>query len=320
MQNKVIATTSEAARIVAANRRYARNVPPISAEQAAAEIAPLFPEKIGRAPLDALPEPPAFTRPDARRPIDRPASPCLQWATGLPTKDKAIYAGWLIEAGRDADLDDAMGMTDFAPVTIKHGSGNLVTHWAMPIASLFVVCDGVQTITEMRDTPDRYGIAFGWRTVGANGPGSGNGRQQSVLRARVFVQELLSVGYDRPLILSLKSTLTGDLLACLIRHYTVLDSINPIRKTAGKDPIAVPYYAVALRLGAGDEVQRGSGGASKEITPMVEIGPRDREYVLKHWCKRDWVQAIEQVADDTVIWSRGESVRIASGEKEEWES
>jgi hypothetical protein len=278
-------------------------------------------DTLGKAPLAELPEPPAFTRADARRPVDRPSAPCLQWATGLPTKDRKVYAGWLVEAGKDADLDAAMADADISQVTIKHGSGNLVTHWAMPVASLFVVCDGVQTFGEMRDTPDRYGIAFGWRTVGASGIGSGAGRMQSVLRARVFVQELCAVGYTQPLILSLKGTLTGDLLGCLIRHYAVLDSINPIRRAAGKEPIAVPYYAVALRLGAGDEVQRGSAGQSKEITPMVEIGPRDRDYVLAHWCKRPWVEAIEALCDETILWSRAQSIKIASGDesREEWE-
>lgn len=321
MQNKPVATTSQAGRVVASNalanrQRIAReggynhDTPPISADQAAADPAPIFPETLGKAPLATIPEPPAFTRAAARRPVDRPREPLLQWATGLPTKDRKVYAGWFVEAGQSEALDDAMGLAGFAPVAIKHGAGNVVTHWALPACSLFVIADGIQTMSEMRDSPDRYGIAFGWR--------DNDGRPQSVLRARVLIQELCAVGYTQPLLLSVKSTLTGDLLNALIRHYSILDSINPIRKAAGKSPINVPFYAVSIRLGAGDEVQRGSG-QTKEITPMIEVGERDREYVLAHWCKREWVQAIESIADSTVIWSRAQSLRIAAGESTEGE-
>jgi len=290
--------------------RADHGIPAISAEQAAREMDQLFNEKIGKAASQAVPEPPTFTRAAARRPVERPREPLLQWATGLPTNDKRIYAGWFVEAGQDADLDAAMGRAGFLPVAIKHGAGNVVTHWALPVCSLFVVCDGIQTIGEMRDSVDRYGIAFGWRVS--------EGRPQSVLRARVFVQDLCQVGYLQPLLLSVKSTLTGDLLNCFIRHYETLDSINPIRAAANppKPPISVPFYAVSVTLGAGSEVQRGSG-QTKEITPMVEIGARDRAYVLAHWCKKDWVQAIESQVDATIIWSRAESSKIAAGDQEE---
>lgn len=307
MLDKTI-TSTEAGRAVAANALANRQRIAREAAEKRADVTTPLGETLGRAPLDTIPDPPAFTRAAARRPIERQKEPLLQWATGLPTTKRSLYAGWFVEAGQNEALDAAMGLAGFAPVAIKHGSGNVVTHWAMPAASLFVVCDGIQSITEMRDTSERYGIAFGWR--------ANDGRPQSVLRARVFVQELCAVGYCESLLLSVKSTLTGDLLSCFIRHYAVLDSINPIRKAAGKPPINVPFYAVALRLGAGDEVQRGSG-QTKEITPMVEIGPRDREYVLSHWCKREWVQVIESQVDETILWSRAQSLRIAAGDAPE---
>ena len=159
-----------------------------------------------------------------------------------------------------------------------------------------------------------HGIAFGWRTLEG-------GRQQSVLRCRVLIQELCAVGYTQPLLLSVKSTLTGDLLGCFIRHYETLDSINPIRAAAGKGPIAVPFYAVSIALGAGHEVARGSGGQTKEIAPMVELGTRDRDYIASHWCKRAWVEAIESQVDEAIAWSRSQSVQIAAGDAQEggWE-
>lgn len=295
-----------------ARRMYNRDTPPISADQAEAEPDA---ERLYEMPTEELPADlpdVRFTRGAARRPQPQLADPLLQWATGLQTTAKTIYAGWFTEAGKHPDLDAAMERAGQVRVTIKHGAGNTVTHWALPEASLFVVCDGVQSISEMSGTTERYGIAFGWRLD----------TRRSVLRCRVFVQELLEVGYDQPLLLCLKSTLTGDFLDCLTRHYAALDSINPIREAAGKPPIAVPYYAVSIALGPGQEVTRGSGGQSKAITPMVEIGERGPAYIRQHWCKRPWVQQIEAMADETIRWSVRESERIAQGETgaEEWES
>jgi hypothetical protein len=285
---------------------YAELPGPITADDAHAEPAAdrLLAER----------EPVAFTRGPARRPQPVVTTPPLQWATGLQTKERTLYAGWLIEAGKDAELDDALSRASFTPVVIKHGQGNLVTHWALPCASLFVACTGIQSMSEMRDDATRYGIAFGWRTLE-------DGRRQSVLRARVYVQELLAVGYHEPLTLTLKSTLTGDLLSALIAHYDVLDAVNPIRANMQKPPIDVPYYAVAIALTAGAEVARGSGGQTKEIAPMVSASVPTKEYILAHWCRKPWAEAIEAALDGIVAWSISESARIAAGDEpqEGWE-
>src|SRR5689334_12457811 len=57
---------------------------------------------------------------------------------------------WLVEQGKHEELDDAMTAASYETVTIKHCGGNLVTHWAVAAADLFVLCDGVQTIGEMK--------------------------------------------------------------------------------------------------------------------------------------------------------------------------
>ena len=74
-----------------------------------------------------------FRRGPARRPAPHVADPLLQWATGLQTKARTLYAGWLVEAGKIEALDGAMAAANFSQVTIKHGSGNLVNHWAMDL-------------------------------------------------------------------------------------------------------------------------------------------------------------------------------------------
>jgi hypothetical protein len=70
-----------------------------------------------------------FTRGPARRPLPRVADPLLQWATGLQTKERRIYAGWMVEAGKLDALDEAMAQAGFSQVTIKHGSGNDVQNF-----------------------------------------------------------------------------------------------------------------------------------------------------------------------------------------------
>lgn len=103
-----------------------------------------------------------FSRGPARRPLPRVADPLLQWSTGLTTKERQIYSGWLCEAGRNDALDEAMDRAGFSQVIIKHGSGNLVTHWAIETTNLFVVAEGVQSLSEMKQSPARYGITFAW--------------------------------------------------------------------------------------------------------------------------------------------------------------
>jgi hypothetical protein len=252
-----------------------------------------------------------FTRGPARRPLPRVADPLLQWATGLQTKERRIYAGWLAEAGKLDALDEAMEQAGFKQVTIKHGSGNMVTHWAVETANLFVVAEGVQSIGEMKHTEDRYGIAFGWRTLEG-------GRQQSVLRFRGFLQELLSVGFYEPLLVTVKSTLTGDLITALIRQYDVLDAVDTFRAHDKKPALEPPFYACSIPLGPGQEVARGSGGQTKEITPPVANIPTPitKEYIRGHWIKRDWAALIEGMLDDTIRWSVTTSKLIGVGEEQ----
>ncbi len=251
-----------------------------------------------------------FTRGPARRPMPRVADPLLQWSTGLQTKDRRIYADWLAVVGRADALDDAMAQAGFSQVTIRHGSGNMVTHWAVETANMFVIAEGIQSSYEMKNTPDRYGIAFGWRTIEG-------GRQQSVLRFRVYLQELLQIGFYEPLLVTVKSTLTGDLITALMRQYEVLDAVDALRAAQGKPPLQPPYYACSLPIGPGQEVARGSV-QTREITPMIAQVPTPitREYISSHWVKRDWVTLIESQLDQTITWSIANSKQIAVGEEQ----
>lgn len=248
-----------------------------------------------------------FTRGPARRPAPRMNDPVLQWSTGLPTTDRRIYAGWLVATGQQAALDHAMTHAGIGQVTIKHGSGNLVAHWAIPTAKLFVIAAGLQCMAEMKQTHERYGIAFGWRMLP-------DGRRQSVLRLRAYLHELLHVGMTEPLLVSVKSTLTSDLLAALTTQFEVLDAVDAIRRQQGKPAMNPPFYACSIPLGPGAEVARGSS-QTKAITPMVAHipSPVTKEHILAHWTKREWASLIESHLDQTIAWSMAESAAIAEG-------
>lgn len=251
-----------------------------------------------------------FSRGPARRPAPKVSDPVIQWATGLNTDDRRIYAGWLCEVGKSEVLDQAMNDAQFKQVTIKHSGGNLVTHWALPSADFFVVCEGVQAIHEMQASPDRYGIAFGWTNR--------NGRGQSNLRCRVFVRELVAVGYLEPLLLTLRGTVTGDFLKALTQQYAVLAAVDAIRASKNKLALNPSFYACAISLKAGKDVTRGSNGATKEIAPIVAdiADPVSEKYILDRWVAKypGLLGTIEGMMDSTITWSVSTSAQIASGE------
>lgn len=248
-----------------------------------------------------------FTR-SARRPAVVVEDPILQWASGLQTQDKHIYAGWLLEVEKHETLDLSMHEAGFQTVTIKHGNGNIVTHWAIETATAFVVADGVQTPQEMRKTPDRFGIAYGWRTLEG-------GRRQSQLKMRVLLRELLMVNCYEALTISVKSTMTTDMINALMLQYDVLNAVDGFRQDDKKPVMNPPFYACSIPLTRGEESMRGSGQNTKEITPPAAAMPNPitRDYIKANWIKRDWTAYIESIIEPTIAWSVEESQRI-SGE------
>jgi hypothetical protein len=139
-----------------------------------------------------------------------------------------------------------------------------------------------------------------------------------VLRFRAYVQELLHVGFYEPLLVTVKSTLTGDALNGLMRQYEVLDAVDTLRKQQGKPPLQPPFYACSIPLGPGAEVSRGSA-QTKEITPIVAHIPTPvtREYILAHWIRREWSALIEAQIDQTIAWSTANSRQIVAGEDQQ---
>ena len=238
------------------------------------------------------------------RPAQRPVAtirtePVLQWASQLMTKEKKIHSGWLTEVGRDDALDVAMAECGIKEITIKHGNGKFVTHWDIGAAVILPVIEQVDTLQTIKNGPERSGMALGWRLTE-------DGKNQSFLKMFVFLVPLLEIGYDLPLILTAKSTLTGDICHALWRHYDLIDFAEDARVKAGKPRAGYPYYAFALSLGPGQDVMRGSG-VQKDFTPVINNMP---DPPTKEWAKAFYVgniphymELVEGKLPEAVEWS-----------------
>ena len=129
------------------------------------------------------------------------------------------------------------------------------------------------------------------------------------------MRELLEVGYTDPLVVSVKSTLTGDVLEALLCQYDVLDTIDHLRADQGQPPLNPPFYACSIPRGPGEEVARG-GVQKKEIVPIVAQIPDPiyRPYLVSHYIRKAWVPLVEGMLDTTIAWSVTTSTQIAMGE------
>lgn len=238
-----------------------------------------------------------FNRGPARRPVATTDAAVLQWSTGLTTTKREIYAGWLIETGKSDTLDDALHAAGYETVQIKHGNGNVATHWRIEVADLIILADGVQSIGEMRDTADRYGVAFWWRTLDG-------GRQQSQLQVQVLIRQLVEINHWEPVVLSVKSTLTGDVINALLCQFDVLDAFDAYRQQQGRPAANAPLYAFSLSIGPGAEVQRGKDQKKGIVPPVAVVStPIPSDYFSERAIKREWVATVEALTAQAVAWS-----------------
>src|SRR5579884_2760735 len=101
--------------------------------------------------------------------------------------------------------------------------------WLLHTASLFVVCQGVPSQTEMsRDSSLRWGVAYGW------GPDAKSGKMRSQIRFSCFVKELWDAGYTGTFKVSMSGEITRKMLECLKAQEYVLNFIETLRNQAGE--------------------------------------------------------------------------------------
>lgn len=139
--------------------------------------------------------------------------------------------------------------------------------WQFLDPSLFVVCQGVPTKTEMdKDNRCRWGIAYAW-PQGA----------KSRLSFHCFVQQLMKVGYNGAFIASFSSYVTTEILKILYNYHQeyVLHFVDENRGDLGIT-FAIPYYYLTLTLRVSTKtITAGSEeGKTRQVYYPVAVIPR----------------------------------------------
>lgn len=249
-----------------------------------------------------------FRNRQARTIPEQSSDPILQWANGVIDIDNNMsYVGWMSEHGKNKSFDMAMLDAGFFSTTIKHGSGKKVRHWLIPTVGLYPLIEHVSTFLDIKTTPERYGMALGWRTLES-------GAKQSFLKFKALMTALYPY-YCDPVMVSVKSTVTDDMIAALLRQYDILDWITSRVKEGGREPRGYPFYAIALYLGAGEETRRGESKTSPVVPPInAAPKPMTREYAAQVFIGRAHYQPlitlIESLLDDAITWSTNETERM----------
>jgi hypothetical protein len=209
-------------------------------------------------------------------------------------------------------------------VVVEHydkdtGKPNRVPSWELYDVSLFVVCEGVPTKSEMeRDNNDRWGVAYAWQ------PGEG-GRSQ--LRFHCFIKELMDAGYNGLFIANFSSFCTSKAIMALKAHDYVLKFVDKLRAKGGETE-PVPFYAYALPIKCSVKtLTAGKDDKSREVyypVPAIpRLSERNPEEALAYLASMaitdeqayilEYNGRVEQAAE----WSVKESARILAGRDNE---
>lgn len=208
----------------------------------------------------------------------------------------APYIGFHVEAGKDADLDEAMRAAKVGQIEIKHqrqGGAEVVRHWGLgehirfyPVTSGPVAATVAGSLSgRNRQRTIEAGIGARW----------GQG-ERSRLAVRGYLDVLVRVGYVRLVQLSVRSRMTDVLLAALVDHGRVCEAADSLVDRS-RHPEVVTYHEVALPLGPGEEEEWGKGETAS-VTPFRSLHPLaiDAEYLRGVWrpdavhaaALRDW--------------------------------
>lgn len=202
-----------------------------------------------------------------------------------------------------------------------------VASWHLPIASLFVVCEGVPSRSEMlADHKERWGVAYSARQNGV----------KSSLAFYCYVKELLDAGYPGIFHCQFASYLTEPALKLLRSHQNcTLNFAQSLRaKHLINEPLAYYAYALPVRCSTETITARYNGpdaskvGQSKELYYPVPAVPLLSERTPQR--EADSLEYLANVAitdeqalllesdgrvERIVEWSINRSQRLTAGEE-----
>jgi hypothetical protein len=232
--------------------------------------------------------------------------PIVQWASGHTQARSgsgrfAPHIGFHSEQGRDAALDAACAAAGIASIEIRHprpGGSEIKPHWSFGEALRFhPITAGPPATTisgclRLADATAAAGLGLLW---------------QQGEKSRLAVRGLILVG-DSPLLvqLSVKSTMTGFLLAALLDHYRVCDTADSIIDRA-RHADQVALHELALPLIAGPEQAAGKGETTAQITPLISghLSDLDRAYVSSCWRPKAVHEAALAAWAGIMVWAAG---------------
>lgn len=215
------------------------------------------------------------------------------------------YVGFHIEAGRDAEIDEALQGIGVVQCEMKHqrpGGAEIVRHWNLgEQIKLFPVTSGpvAQTVAgclaggNAKETADA-GIGLRW---GAD--------ERSKLAIRGFLHLLASRGSMRLVQLSVRSRMTDELLKALLDHGRVCEITDSLIDRT-RHPELVTFHELAMPLGAGEEQEWGKGDTAT-VVPMMSLHPQaiDAEYLKSTWRYESIHAAALREWEGIQTWARG---------------
>jgi hypothetical protein len=149
-----------------------------------------------------------------------------------------------------------------------------------------------------KTTTERLGVAYGWRK-------NKYGKSESYIYAQVLPRQLLG-RYHKPLVLSLKSSQTDDVLALFQKQQEVIEAAHTILRAQGND-MELPLWCYAMPAGpAKHQVTRGGQkGPSSDIFPVISLTPNeiDVEYLARFEAPESYLDMLDELATQSVIWS-----------------
>ncbi len=258
--------------------------------------------------------------------------PLIQYASGriearTPGQQRFIgHVGFFSEANLDADFDDAMREVGFQQIEIRHTregqDATVRVHWDLgekiglwPLSAGPVATSAsVSSYPPYAERTANAGIGLRWET-------QPNGTPKSKLALRGYLYQLVSVGYNFPIQLSVRSRMSDKLLAALQDHLAVVEEADDLvnkHELLATDVDAqtleqlhrqgqaktFAFYDLLLPLRVGPEESFGRTVKSN-VSPLVSGHPESLTpgYIKKVWRPRAVFEAVGRDWSVTVAWA-----------------
>jgi hypothetical protein len=251
--------------------------------------------------------------------------PYLKWFNEASTDAGIIAKGFHIGKGIDPKLDETLEGLGMRHYVVEHRTPDAdgqtqKPYWHLSPCSLIVVAEGLLSRRQMQNSERRTGIAYGKEPVfDQQGQPEryedGNPITRRTLKARVYLHELVKMGYQDWLPLTLHGNIIDDFLSALTAQFRVLEAYR------GYTGRKAPFYGFSLPLApAARRRLVGKGAKQSPIYPIVAQLPStiDRAYLQAHLIPVWLIDLLrDSLLPETIVWSMEASKRIVSPRQQE---